>query len=199
MAINSDLRNSGYFVGATTNGLKVIQEITKDLKKKVDAYGSAILEKVCKIFVERAKIKLASSGYNVSSLLDNIYYQKYGDNKYRIGIKNNKDKPIMYFLEFGTGVVGMRNRHPKAGEVGWEYLVSPENLASNAGYNRYYIPNGTNSLGEDVGYEGWYYNDPKTGELKFTSGLKAVSYIYDTLQEMDEIIAQAKKEVESND
>lgn len=196
MAINKSLKQSGYFIDATTDGLKVIQEITKDLKTRVDSYGAEVLEKVCQIFVERAKLKLATCGYKTRSFLDNIYYQKYGENKYRVGIKNNNDKPIMYFLEFGTGIVGLNNSHPEASEIGWEYIVNPDNLASNSyGYNSEVFPTGYNSLDEDVGLEGWYYRDPATGRLEFTSGLKAVSYIYDTLQEMDDIIKQAKREV----
>ena len=116
-------------------------------------------------------------------------------------ISPKTQKEIMYFLEFGTGIVGLDNPHPKANQVGWEYIVNPENLAGNSGYNKDLVPSGYNSLGEYVGYEGWYYYDPETGELQFTSGLKAVSYIYDTMREenMRKIIERAKEMVKLDD
>lgn len=173
------LRQTGYFIGATTNGSKVIKQITQDLKENVDKYGERLLEKVCQIFVQLAQYNLLKSGYNVSSLVDNIFYTRYGKNKYRVGIRNNTQKPIMYFLEFGTGAVGRENQHPLAGEIGWEYLVNKHRTSN--------------------GIEGWTYYDETTSEYVFTRGLKAVSYIYDTLQEMPKIIEEAKRKVNLNE
>lgn len=193
MAINKTLKKSGYYGSATSNGKNLIKHITKRIRE-IDSYGDRLLEEVCKIFVQQAQSRLIDSGYNVGSLIKNIYYQKYGKNKYRVGIRNNNQKAIMYFLEFGTGIVGDNDPHEMANEVGWEYIIHPENLASNTGY-KYPLPTGYNSLNEYVGLNGWYYTDPSTGQLKFTSGLKAVSYLYDTFREdsMAKIIETAKR------
>ena len=73
MAINKGLRKSGYFAEANTNAKKVISSLTRRIKK-LDEYGEKLLEQVCILFVEEAKQRLFDSGYEVSRLLDNIYY-----------------------------------------------------------------------------------------------------------------------------
>ena len=181
MASNNIYRQTGYFIRANTNGKSIIDEIKRDLKKDVDKLGKQLLQRVCEIFVEIAKNNLLASGYNVDNLVDNIVARPYGDNKYRIGIRNNSEKPIMYFLEFGTGVVGRDNPHPEASQIGWQYLM-----------NQHKSKNG-NPL------NGWYYYDEERDEWVFTRGLKAVSYLYDTLQQMPQIIEQAKKEIGFNE
>ena len=197
MAINKELRKSGYFASATTNAKRIISNLTKRIKK-IDKYGERVLEQVCILFVEEARQRLLDSGYDVRNLLNNITYRKYGENKYRVGIRNNNQKEIMYFLEFGTGVVGEDDPHPAADEFNWEYNVGSfiEDWAS----DEHDIPTGYNSLNEFVGFRGWWYNDPKTGRIKFTSGLHAVAYIYDTMQEdnMKRIIERAKEIVKLN-
>ena len=199
MAINKNYRDFGYFSGAKTNAQKVIDSLKRKIKR-LDQYGERLLEQVCILFVEKARQRLLDSGYDVKKLLKNIWYRKYGNGKYRVGIRNNNEKEIMYFLEFGTGIVGMRDPHPKANDIGWEYLVNPEILASNSGYIPDLMPSGINSLGEYVGYDGWYYLDPKTNQLQFTSGLHAVSYLYDTMKlDMPDIIKQAKEMVKIDD
>lgn len=187
MAINKRLKKSGYYGSATTTGKQLIAELTRRTKQ-IDALGERLIEEVCKLFVERAKQRLVDSGYNVEHLTSNIYYRRYDKNKYRVGIKNNAQKEIMYFLEFGTGVVGEDNPHEMADEIGWEYDTGTniEDYASDSEF-----PTGWNSLGEFVGWRGWYY-----GGGSFTSGLKAVSYLYDTLKnDMDDILEEAKRRV----
>lgn len=148
-----------------------------------DKYADTILEEICQNIVQEAQERLLFSGYDVDRLVNNIVYQKYGENKYRVGIKNNEDKDIMYFLEFGTGIVGRENKHPKANDIGWQYVVHPEKMVE----NKYSI--GINALGEYVGYTGWYYYD-EDGNKQFTSGLKPIRYFYDTIKKenIDKIV-----------
>lgn len=168
-----------------------------DVISKYDKYSDTILSEICEQLVEDAQRNLLISGYDVYNLLDNITYQKYGENKYRVGIKNNEDKDIMYFLEFGTGIVGQDRPHPMADEVGWEYVVNPDNMVSNEKASGY------NSVGDFVGGIGWWYevDDPtkahaynrKTGRYyAFTSGLKSVKYLYDAIkpENIDRIVRQ---------
>lgn len=197
MAINKGLRKSGYFASATTNAKKVISNLTKKVRQ-LDKYGEKLLEQVCILFVQRAKERLLESGYDVRSLLKNIWYRPYGNNKYRIAIRDNNQKEIMYFLEFGTGIVGEDNPHEKAAEYGWEYNVN--NRAEDWASEEHYFPTGYNSQGEFVGFRGWWYIDPTTKSMSFTSGLKAVSYIYDTIKfDMPDIIKQAKEMIGINE
>lgn len=199
MAIRKGYRDIGYFAEANTNAKKVVSNLTARLRR-LDKYGEQVLEQVCKLFVQKAQIRLLNSGYNVKNLVNNIHYRKYGNGKYRVGIRNNKQKEIMYFLEFGTGIVGLMHPHEKADDIGWEYIMYPENLVSNnPDFKNPIKSSGRNSLGEEVGTDGWYYYDPVDNSLQFTSGLKAVSYIYDTMRDdMKDIIREAKEMVLSN-
>lgn len=187
MAVNKRLKKSGYYGSATSNGKKLMSALTQQVKQ-LDSLGELLLEEICKLFVDRARQRLVESGYDVGHLTGNIYYRKYGKGKYRIGIKNNSQKEIMYFLEFGTGVVGEDNPHEMADDIGWQYGIGT-NIEDYNSDNEF--PTGWNSLGEFVGWRGWFY---KGG--RFTSGLKAVSYIYDTLNnDMEEILEEAKRRV----
>lgn len=191
------------FITINTNAKQVLTNLTNELKS-IQSQGSIIVQEVAQEFVKQARQRLIDSGYKVDSLARNIvvhevieeesgYYScKIG---WRDGISSN-ERDIMYFLEFGTGIVGNNNPHELANRVGWEYIVNPENLATNSyGYNKHIFPTGYNSLNEDVGMEGWYYKDPADGRLRFTSGLKAVSYLYDTMrpENLDRIVNKVYK------
>lgn len=150
---------------------KYLNSVIANFDKKYDI----ILEDICKEIVAECQLRLLQSGYDVSSLIKNITYQKYGKGKYRVGIKNNEQKDIMYFLEFGTGIVGAENKHPKSNDVGWKYIVNPDTLKYNSKSSGY------NSLVEYAGHIGWWYFDEKEGKFVFTSGLKGIRYFYDTI------------------
>lgn len=177
-----------------------IPQFRKYLNKVIsmyDKYADTILEEICERIVDEARTNLIYSGYDVEGLLDNITYQKYGENKYRVGVRNNHEKDIMYFLEFGTGIVGQDRPHPMADEIGWDYVTNPDNMVFNE------KASGINSIGQFVGSVGWWYevDDPskahsynkKTGKYyAFTSGLKAVRYLYDAIKPdvIDRIVKQ---------
>lgn len=185
----------GYFGKAFTNASKIIGNLTRKMSQ-LKEYGDLVVHEVVDIFVKEARQRLILSGYEgVKEYAKNIIYTHVAEGKYKIGFKDNSQKKIMYFLEFGTGVVGEDNPHPDAAKVGWEYNVGvyiEDYLPDDNGF-----PTGYNSLGEFVGYRGWFYKDPKSGQLKFTSGLHAIRYIYDTMQKdnMNRIIEQAKQNV----
>lgn len=175
----------------STNASKILQNI-KSYTRQLESQTDELLEQVCKIFVREARKKLRDSGYNVANLLDNIFYRKFGFGRYQIAIRNNKDRETMFFLEFGTGLVGKENSHPQAKSIGWRYMVNPSTLTT----IRRYAPSeveATNSIGVPVGNQGWYYFDEKDNDFRFTSGLIAVAYLYDTMNQMDLIIAEAKE------
>lgn len=187
-----------------TNANQLLAKLTNKFKK-LRMYGKEVVDAVAEEFVKQARQRLIDSGYKVENLVNNIVVISTSnpeDNSYsckigwREGISQDERK-IMYFLEFGTGIVGLNNPHELSSKVGWEYIINPENLASNSyGYNRYLLPTGTNSIGEDVGLEGWYYYDERH-QLQFTSGLKAVSYLYDTMrpENLKLIIDKATKDI----
>jgi hypothetical protein len=186
MAINNDYREDGYFIRMKTNSREFAKRMTARLRH-YDKMGSEILEEACKIFVAEARERLMNSGYIVSEYVNNIDYKRYGNNKYRVYIKENKDKEIMYFLEFGTGLVGEQKPHPKANVVGWKYIINPERIVTNENAS------GVNSLGMNVGKDGWFYFDEDTQSINFTSGLIAVRYLYDTMKDLRNIITKATR------
>lgn len=154
-----------------------------------DQYFDTILEDICKEIVLEARQRLLLSRYDVGDLLENITYQKYGKGKYRVGVKNNREKDVMYFLEFGTGIVGSENPHPDSEKIGWQYIMNPENLVENS------YSSGHNIIGDYVVNSGWWYFNEKTQKYEFTSGLKAVRYFYDTInkENIDNIVERVKQ------
>lgn len=210
--LNTQRKKAGYYKRANATGKEVIDRI-KARVQEIEQRSEELVETICIIFVERAKQRLLDSGYyGAEDLVDNIVYRRYGKGKYRIGLRNNKSKTIMYFFEFGTGFVGRQDPHEMASQVGWKYLINWHNgytdrryfFDSNKGYNKYITrlidegeinkPTGINSLGLYVGSRGWVYKD-NNGNYNVTSGLKAVSYMYDTMLELKDIEMEARKRV----
>lgn len=177
--------DKSYFSTARAYGLKAVNSITKRLYKVVTLSGE-FLKCVVEIFVERAKEKLINSGYgNMEHYAQNIVVTKYKNNNYRVGIKENEEKPIMYFLEFGTGIVGkdgvddFYGLKKHAESVGWQYAV----------YEHAYV------YSNKLDAKGWVFFDEKRGTFRFTSGLYPVAYLYLTSKEMYKIFEEAKRRV----
>ena len=99
------MSKSNFKVYMSSNIPQFRQYLNKTISN-YDKYADTILEEICQRIVLEAQQRLITSGYSVNNLVKNITYQKYGKNKYRVGIRNNEQKDIMYFLEFGTGIVG---------------------------------------------------------------------------------------------
>lgn len=191
----------------TTNANKVIDDINKKVKG-LYIKQRKIMERVCEIFVERARLKLVNCGYkNLAKYANNIKFENTGTWKWRVYIEDNQEKPIMYFLEFGTGFVGGENPHHDSVDITWKYAVNENKTFSDGYYQGRPIyfdmtkPYNERGLYSDSAptpiqdSKGWIFKDPKSGRLRATSGLRAVSYLYNTMQEIPDIIEQAKREV----
>lgn len=196
---------SDYFK-ITTSG-NIFAKVSAELRTRIRTYGDEYARTVAEIFVDRARQKLVSAYPNTSKLTDNIFFQRsVGYGNYRIGLKNNDTKDVMFYLEFGTGIVGRENPHPEARAYGWEYAINEDKVFQGLGgqelpmYFDLTKPVGQQGLyslnaptpDPAKGVKGWIYKTP-TGNLVATSGLKAVRYIYDTLQEIDDIKAEAER------
>lgn len=193
MAISDIHYRTGSLLRATTNGVGVINKITKELQRVVSIVDP-LCEMVARIIVERAQEKLIASGYqNTGAYADNIVAYRTKGGYWRVGIKENSDKPLMYLLEFGTGLVGdgtipdpqgrmsKYQPHPLADDVGWEYAIGE------------HIRYSQNPEGAD----GWYYFDSDQLRFRFTSGLRGIAYLYDTIQEIPEIITEARRRLDN--
>lgn len=156
-----------------------------------------IAESCARIFTERAKAKLASSGAlqsDINRFVNAITFKKISGNKWRISAGKGTDNQLkedMYYLEFGTGIVGAWNNHPEADNVGWEYDKNKH------GYNGWYYEK-SKELGNNKSFiaEDTYQILNKNGSIKGyrTRGVIAVRYFYDTMVEFGDILQQALKE-----
>lgn len=189
-------RDRTYVAQINIIGANAINNITKHIREITDK-SSILARKIAEKICERAQNNLYQNSYNptldsyydVDRLLDNIYVRKYKNDSYRVAIRENADKEVMYFLEFGTGIVGKDNPHEWAGEFGYQYAKNIGNYISP-------IPDNKNeqAFGEkDI--EGWIYFDKKQNKKRFTSGLYPVAYLYDAMQELEDIVQEARREV----
>ena len=77
--------------------------------------------------------------------------------------------PWAKFVEFGTGIVGSKSPHPDTSIIGWKYDVN------------------------EHGEEGWFYfRDQK---WHWTKGLPSRPFIYETAQDLREIVVYTAKEI----
>lgn len=193
-------RSNPYFKdGALSNGKQIIANLskrTKQLANKSDQLALSIATKLAErarnhLYDDAGNLNRKNSYYDVERFLKNIYVHKYRNNSYRVAIRNNSEKPIMYLLEFGTGIVGKNDPHERAKEFGWEYAINRDNYIDP--YESF-GDDGINSL-EEPDLKGWVFFDEKENRKVFTSGLFPVSYMNSALQEIDEVVAEARQEV----
>ena len=181
--------SKGYYGkdGLSTNAQQVLANISNKIRGVI-AETDNVTEKVARDFAIEARNKLANSGYTTAHLVDNIEWTKRsGKGYYTVGFRDNEDKSTMYYLEYGTGFVGdgsmpdpkgnVGQPHPEADKVGWEYAVGQEIKYAET----------------DEGKDGWFY-EKSPNEWKFTSGLRAVAYMYNTFQDAEQIVDRAVRE-----
>ena len=180
----------GEGIGVTTNAQQVLTNISNMIRKIKDE-SENISEWSARELVNDARVNLKNSLYNVDDLVGNITWSNERRGYYRVTIKDNADKDVMYYLEYGTGYVGKKRPHEMAEEAGWRYTINegsdwyfdiddPETFSDrhNLGTTGY------NKLEEEVGDKGWFYKD-EHGTLNVTSGLKAVSYLYNAFDQFN--------------
>lgn len=168
-----------------------------------------IAESCARIFTERAKAKLASSGAlqsDINRFVNAITFNKISGNKWRISAGKGTDNQLkedMYYLEFGTGIVGERNNHPEANKIGWDYNVNKHSdfqTALSKKGNRYTKGGWTFRRGQKYGNQNAFIakddiiHSPNNGNNIQTRGVIAVRYFYDTMVEFGDILQQALKE-----
>lgn len=176
----------------TTNANQVLSKITRRLNEFKEGVKDQS-EIVAREFAYSARQRLKDSKYNVDHLLKNIIWVETDKEKgwYKVTFADNSDRDKMYYLEYGTGFVGEGSMpdpkgnksipHPLAGDVGWEYAIGA----------KIKIPLKPN------GKDGWTYKNGN-GQWTFTSGLRAVAYMYNTFKEfensdkVENIIKQSK-------
>lgn len=182
----------GEGISVSTNAKKVLDNISNMIRGIKDE-AENLSEWSARELVYAARENLINSGYNVTQYTDNIVWEEQRKKQYfTVSIKDNSDKDIMYYLEYGTGFVGKEKPHEWADKAHWEYAINEgadwyfdiDNPATfsnrhNLGTTSY------NKLGEEVGDKGWFYKD-KHGRLRVTSGLKSVAYLYNAFDKFND-------------
>lgn len=105
-----------------------ITDLIKWAKQIPGIIGSQEIAKRCaEKFVKRAQDKLRHSGAlqeDIERFANAITCEQISANKWRISAGaygDNQLREDMYYLEFGTGIVGKENPHPQATINGWYY------------------------------------------------------------------------------
>ena len=179
-----------------------------------------IAESCARIFAQRAKLKLANSGalqQDINRFVNAITFEKIEEGKWRISAGKYGDEQLkddMYYLEFGTGIIGANKPHPEASKIGWKYDV---NNHGEIGWTfRRSVENGNENAfiakddivhtykrnqhkGSTTGWQGarrTRTEDHKAGSEKSiqSKGVIAVRYFYDTMLEFDNILKEALQE-----
>jgi hypothetical protein len=123
------------------------------LDERTKEFSKDIAERICEVFVSRAKKRLlegtnratpnADSAAMVQALADSITTRPLENGRCSVVIPVDQEGLFM-FLEFGTGLMGEQNGNPDAAAVGWGYAL-----------NRAEYHNG-----------GWYFTRQRTQRTK---------------------------------
>lgn len=148
---------------------KAIAEI-KGRKKYTEARVRSISKALEKRGEEIARERIAHYTNGTGNLANHIVvWTEYVDGKFKTYIK--LDTEYAAYVEFGTGIVGAADDHPRASQR-WAYDVNQH------------------------GEAGWIY--PKDGEFYWTQGEPAKPIMYETLQLLKAEFPAIVKEVFSH-
>lgn len=134
-----------------------------------------ILRDICEKFIARVKVNLANNfnpygiEYNITQFASDIKYEIKNKNSALIYAGDGATAQILYWLEYGTGIVG-----------------------STATKN----PNQPSDYSHDTrefGDKGWWYNDPKRHKVRWTRGLLPIMFWYKAYIEFDKILEEVLK------
>lgn len=157
-----------------------IEKAIKDLKKyrkKVERNTRLLVQKLTDLGTNLARVKIVSMGaYYSGELLSGVmgYYSPTLNAGF---VKVASDH--VAFVEFGTGVVGMNNPHQNA-----EYLAKAS----------WSYASGTKIFTTKNGKVGWIY-PTDDGGFRFTEGMKARPFMYETALELEREFPRIAKEV----
>lgn len=148
-----------------TDSINQALKEVKAYRKKVQELPSDLVTYLTKQGVEIAKMNVSDmDAYDSGELYNSIHEVSNGNVGYVIA-----DATHAAFVCFGTGVVGANNPHPEVAIAGWKYDV--------------------NSHGE----LGWWYIG-KDGEAHWTKGMPSRPYMYNTAQQLRQMVIPAAKE-----
>ena len=158
-------------------GLSVseINKAATELRKyrdEVNRKCQFLAERLAEHGVFLAKLKIAEyDAIYTAELLQSIKYER------GAVIKNGAtwivytDCPHAAWVEFGTGITGAQSPHPDTSLVNWRYDIN------------------------DHGEAGWAYLNPSDGKWHWTKGMISRPFMFETGQELHELVSKMAKEV----
>ncbi len=159
---------------------KAIEEI-REYQKEVENKTRILVQRLMDLGAEIARIKIASFGaLDAGDLLSSVdgYFSPLLNAGF---VRVTSDHAA--FVEFGTGIVGQMNPHKNG-----EYLSK-----ASWGY-----ATGSKIFTTKNGKVGWIY-PTDDGGFRFTEGMKARPFLYETALEIQKTFPQVAKEVFSLD
>lgn len=197
--------NSSYFDVTINDGKKPTSSLSAQWEN-FNAYAETkmarYIELIAEIFVERARARLGERYPSATKYASRIFSRRSaGRRTVNVMFDAGEDLPVMYYLEFGTGIRGGEKKHSGRNasflNISWAYgKPSDNNIYPNGpwfdltknkvretGWNWYWKP---------LRNKGWVYKD-QNGRYKVTSGLVPTEYLYQTYKEIDQIKAEAKE------
>ena len=167
---------------------------------QVAEYENRFVDILGEVFVERARQNLLNYDSNTSKYVGNIYY----DPRWKqvvVRSPQGNEPDLMWYLEFGTGIAGEKNPHPKANESGWRYAIN-KGTVNQAGSAWRTKDSHNDGIGwfvqEDKDSPLYHAKDDHTNYKRpifFTSGIPPARYIYNTMLQIDELIELAKQKM----
>lgn len=155
------------------DAIKEIRQYQKDVENKV----RLLIQRLTDIGAEIARVKIVGMGaYYSGELLSGVdgYYSP----MLNIGFVRVTSDHVA-FVEFGTGVVGQNSPHKNAEYLSiaaWQYAVGPKIFTTKDGR------------------VGWIY-PTKDGEFRFTEGMKARPFMYETALDLQKNFPEIVKAV----
>lgn len=156
---------------------KAIKE-TEKIRDKYDKLKDELLQKLCEKGIEIAQIQIVDfpAIFN-GELIQSFYVRKDSDSEYAIVC----DCTHAAFVEFGTGMVGKSNPYPGDLPPEYKYL------------------DGTHYVKTKDGRYGWFYPiDEERKQWFFTEGMPARPFMFNTAQELGNIVKETAIEVLKN-
>lgn len=160
--------------GLSASGFRKLAKEIRDYRKSLEDKCYEFARRLAEEGVEIAKMKVSELGaIDSGELINSITWQEDGSpkNGSRFLILTTSDHAI--YVEFGTGIKGLRSPHPDKSIVGWKYDIN------------------------EHGDAGWYYY--KDGEWHWTRGMPSRPFMYETGIELRHRINEIAREVFCSD
>ena len=167
-------------VDLSTQGLQKLQDELEKYKNDVIYKTQKFAERLSERGVEIARVKIADyDAIFTGELIQSIHNEYKESGKYGATFVVVTDSEHAAFVEFGTGQYGLDTPYPYPlpDGVSWDYAVG-RTIKKNPKTGRYY----------------WFY--PGTdGRWHYTEGMPARPFMYETAQELVNIVTEVAREV----